>query len=368
MRAILFEDIGKLRVGDYPEPTLLEPGDAVMKVTTAAICGSDLHLLHGRVPGLRADSPIGHEFVGTVTEVGSGVTRFEPGARVVGSFLIACGECRACAKRRFNFCLERRALGLGPFNGDLEGAQADYVLVPNADINLHVLSGPHEALTNEQALFAGDILTTGAYAARVADVAPGDVVAVIGAGPVGLFCALASKAAGADRVLILDVESDRIAFARDVMGLEALDVSEMDPQAAVNGATEGALADVAMDAVGALPAFKSTVKVVRDGGRVVVVGVYASERYELSMGMAWLRGLDIRFTGMANVQGHWDEVLNSVADGRIDPTPAITHRLSLDEAEEGYELFRTKEATKVVLTPGGVQGIVRPPYRVGFDS
>ena len=367
MRAVVFAGAGKVRVEDKAAPKLQGPRDAIIRVRATSICGSDIHAIDGKVPDVRVGSTIGHEFVGEVADVGDEVEGYGE-QRVVGSFLIACGECRACAKRRFNFCLERRALGLGPFNGDLEGAQADYVLVPNADINLHVLSGPHEALTNEQALFAGDILTTGAYAARVADVAPGDVVAVIGAGPVGLFCALASKAAGADRVLILDVESDRIAFARDVMGLEALDVSEMDPQAAVNGATEGALADVAMDAVGALPAFKSTVKVVRDGGRVVVVGVYASERYELSMGMAWLRGLDIRFTGMANVQGHWDEVLNSVADGRIDPTPAITHRLSLDEAEEGYELFRTKEATKVVLTPGGVQGIVRPPYRVGFDS
>ena len=367
MRAVVFAGDGQVRVEDKPAPKIEEPRDAIVRVRAASICGSDIHAIDGKVPDVRVGSTIGHEFVGEVADTGDAVEGFGE-TRVVGSFLIACGECRACTARRFNFCSNRRALGLGPFNGDLEGSQADYVRVPNADVNLRVLAGPHEQLTNEQALFAGDILATGAYAAHIAGISNSDVVAVIGAGPVGLFCALAAQAAGAARVLVLDVESDRVAFARDVMGLEALDVSEIDPQAAVNGATEGALADIAMDAVGALPAFKSAVKVVRDGGRIVVVGVYASERYELSMGMAWLRGLDIRFAGMANVQAHWDDVLNAVAAGQIDPTPAITHHLSLDDAEQGYELFRSKQATKVVLTPGGLQGIVRPPYRTGFDN
>ena len=367
MKAVVFAGDGKVRVEEKPAPKIEDPRDAIVHVRSTSICGSDLHAIDGKVPDVRIGSTIGHEFVGEVADAGSAIGDDIVGMRVVGSFLIACGTCRHCATRRFNFCVNRRALGLGPFNGDLEGAQADYVRVPNADVNLNVLLGPREPLSHEQALFTGDILATGAHAADVGGVSQGDVVAVVGAGPVGLFCALAAQSAGAGRVLVLDVEEDRIAFARDTMGLEALDVSEIDPQAAVNGATEGALADISMDAVGALPAFKSAMKIVRDGGRVVVVGVYATERYELSMGMAWLRGLDIRFTGMANVQAHWDGLLDAIVAGRIDPTRAITHHLSLDDAEEGYELFRSKQANKVVLTPAGLQGIVRPPYRAGFD-
>jgi threonine dehydrogenase-like Zn-dependent dehydrogenase len=367
MRAVVFAGDGKVRIEDKPTPRIQAPKDAIVRVRTTAICGSDIHALDGKVPGMEQGATIGHEFVGEVADVGTDLDEALVGTRVLGSFLIACGNCGPCAAKRFNFCANRRALGLGPFNGNLDGAQADYVLVPDADVNLHILWGPHENLTNEQVLFAGDILATGFHAAAVGEVSAGEIAVVVGGGPVGLFCALAARAHGAARTLLLDVDQDRIDFARQSFGLEAINVGDIDAQAAVNGATEGALADVAFDAVGMVPAFKNAMKSVRDGGRVVVVGVYTTERYELPMGMVWARGLELRFSGMANVQAHWDRALDDIAAGKLDPTAAITHRLSLEDAEEGYELFRSRQAVKVVMEPEKMK-VDRPPYRAGFKD
>ncbi|MGH8574893.1 MAG: zinc-binding dehydrogenase [Gammaproteobacteria bacterium] len=199
-------------------------------------------------------------------------------------------------------------------------------------------------------MFAGDILATGFYAASMAEIEKGDTVVVVGAGPVGAFCAAASRRY-TDDVLVLDTDPARVAFASDVMGLNAIDVSSEDPQGAVAVATKGEMAAVSMDAVGSIPAFKTAMKCVAEGGRIAVVGVYGPERYELPMGMSWFRGLDIRFAGMANVQAHWREALESTAAGDLDPTAIITHRLPLDDAAEGYELFESRAAMKVVLTP-----------------
>jgi threonine dehydrogenase-like Zn-dependent dehydrogenase len=252
--------------------------------------------------------------------------------------------------RRFNFCLNRRALGLGTLTGDLDGAQAELVRVPNADLNLRSLSGGLSGLSDEEALFAGDVLATGFYAAALSEIKRDEVVVIIGAGPVGIFCAAASRRFNPAKVLLLDQDPARVAFAREKMGLDAVDVSTSEAQAEVAAATGGKMADVAMDAVGDVGAVKSAMKCVRDGGRVAVVGVYGTERYELPMGVAWVRGIDLRFAGMANVHAHWDDALLSVAKGELDPTRAITHRLPLDEAVEGYRLFKEREAMKVVLT------------------
>ena len=349
MRAVVYSGPGAVRVDEVPAPAILDPGDAIVAVRKTAICASDLHLLHGKTPGMREGGVIGHEFVGIITELGDGVNKHHDGTRVLGSFLIACGRCAPCLKRNFNFCKERRALGLGPMTGDLDGAQAELVRVPNADLNLRALGGGLAGLSDEDALFGGDILATGFYAASLGEIEADDTVAVVGAGPVGIFCALAAKR-GARRVLVLDTDPSRVAFAVS-QGLEALDVSSGDPMAMLNGATEGAMADVAFDAVGNVEACKTAMKCVREGGRVVVVGVYGSERMDLHMGMSWLRGLDIRFSGMANVHAHWEQALLAVAKGELDPTAIITHRLPLEEAERGYELFEAREAMKVVLTP-----------------
>ena len=340
-----------MAVDDVPAPAVDEPGDVVVEVARTAICGSDLHLLHGKTPGMAPGSVIGHEFTGRVSEAGRSVTAVREGDLVLGSFLIACGACAACKGMRFNFCERRRALGLGSLTGDLDGAQAEYVRVPLADVNLKRLPPDLDDAAQERVLFAGDILATGFYAAALAGVAPGETVAVIGAGPVGLFCALAARTAGA-RALVVDTDPGRAAFAREQYDLEAVvALPESDVSVSVAEVT-GSLADVVVEAVGAPAAFKTSLRCTRDGGRVVIVGVYGAERYDLPMGMVWVRGLQLRFAGMANVQAHWDATLDAVARGAFDPTKVITHRLSLEEAEKGYELFAAREAMKVVMTPG----------------
>jgi 2-desacetyl-2-hydroxyethyl bacteriochlorophyllide A dehydrogenase len=351
MKAVVYAGEGRVAVEDVPAPTLSDRRDAIVRVSKTAICGSDLHVLHGKTPGMEAGGIIGHEFVGVVTDAGDGLTRVTPGERVLGSFLIACGECYMCEARRFNHCRSKRALGLGPLTGDLDGAQAEFVRVPTADLNLKVLDGGLAGLGDEDALFAGDILATGFYAAHISEIPPGGTVVVIGAGPVGMFCALAARRFGAGTVLVLDMDSERARFARENLGLEVIDTSAQEPFGAIAARTNGRMADVAIEAVGSVQAVKVALRCVADGGRVTVVGVYGSERYELPMGVAWARGLDLRFASMANVHAHWDDTLAAVAHGELDPTTIITHRLPLDEAVEGYRAFSEREAMKVVLTP-----------------
>jgi threonine dehydrogenase-like Zn-dependent dehydrogenase len=348
VRAVVFAGSGRVALDDIPAPVVLDPSDAVVRVSLSAICGSDLHLLDGKTPGMREGGVIGHEFVGEVVEAGEGVTGQPIGTRVLGSFLIACGKCRACLGGRYNHCSERRALGLGALTGDLDGAQAEFVRVPNADLNLHQLTGPLDSLSDEAALFCGDVFATGMYAAHLADVAEGATVAVIGGGPIGLLTALALRGRGA-RALVLDTDESRVAFGQKI-GVESFLVGD-DAAAIVREVNGGSAADVAVDAVGAVPVFKTAMRCVREGGRVVVIGVYGAERAELSMGRAWISGIDIRFSGMANVQAHWNEALGLVAAGTVDPTTIITDRLPLSDAVHGYDMFAAREAMKVVLDP-----------------
>jgi threonine dehydrogenase-like Zn-dependent dehydrogenase len=347
VRAVVYAGPGRVSVADVARPVLGAPDDAIVEVSLTSICGSDLHVLDGKTPGMRPGSVIGHEFTGRIVEVGDAVSALEPGTRVLGSFLIACGRCRACSARRYNLCSNRRALGLGPLTGDLDGAQAEFVRVPDASANLRPL-GPTDP-PDERALFCGDILATGFYACSVGAVQPGEVVAVIGAGPVGLCCALAALLRSPQRVVVLDADEQRVSFARDRLHLDAVVVTSDDAQVRLREAA-GDSADVVFEAVGAVPAFKSALRCARDGGRVVVVGVYGAERYEFPMGRVWIRALNVRFAGMANVQAHWDEAM-AAAGGDIDPTRLITHKLSLEQAEEGYDLFRSRRAMKVLLTP-----------------
>jgi alcohol dehydrogenase len=347
MRAVIYAGEGRVHVDDVPRPAVEDPRDAIVEISLSAICGSDLHLLDGKTPGARRGAIIGHEYVGRVVDVGE-TAGVREGDRVVGSFLIACGSCRECDAGRFNFCLNRRALGLGTLTGDLDGAQAEYVRVPNARVNARALP---DDLDDEHALFAGDILATGFYAAALGEISSEDAVVVIGAGPVGLCCALAARHRAPRRLLVLDSDPNRVAFAGERVGLEAIDVAETAAEAAVAAVNEGAGADVVIEAVGAIPAFKSALRCARDGGRIVVVGVYGAERYELALGMSWVRGLDIRFAGMANVQAHWGHAVAALVAEELDPTRIVTHRLPLEEAEAGYAMFRARDAMKVLLVP-----------------
>lgn len=350
MKAVVFT--GKdVKVDEVADPTIQETKDALVAVKKTSICASDLHLLNGKTPGMREGGVIGHEFVGQIMELGKDVARHHEDTRVLGSFLIACGECLACHARRFHHCANRRALGLGQLTGDLDGAQAELVRIPNADVNLRTLSGGLSGLSDEEALFGGDVLATGFYAAALAGIERDETVVVIGAGPVGMFCAAAALRLNPARVMVLDMDPARVKFATETMGLDAFDVSKKEAENVVAKETDGRMGDVAIEAVGSIDAFKSSMRCVRDGGRIIVVGVYGVERYDLPMGKVWIRGLDLRFAGMANVQGHWEDALLAVAKGDLDPTKVITHRLPLDDAEKGYELFSSRKATKVVLTP-----------------
>ncbi len=349
MKAVVYAGPDEVRVDDVPTPKVLEPTDVVVEVEATAICGSDLHAIAGKTPGMRVGGVLGHEFVGRVRDTGQRVAHTRPGDRVLGSFLIACGRCRNCREDRFNFCLHRRALGLGSLTGDLDGAQAELVRVPDADVNLLALGDTGVAA--DAAVFCGDILATGFYAAALARIEKHQTAVVVGAGPVGLCCALAIRTRRPKRLLVCDADPQRVGFATSRLGLDALDVSTLDASEAVADRTGGEMADVAVEAVGAVPALKTSLRLVRDGGRVVVVGVYGKERYDLPMGVAWVRGLDLVFSGMANVHAHWRAAVDAVARHELDPAAMITHRLRLDDAPEGYELFRSRRAVKVLMTP-----------------
>jgi threonine dehydrogenase-like Zn-dependent dehydrogenase len=290
---------------------------------------------------------LGHEAVGIVEDVGPGVTAFRPGDRVVVAFDIACGDCWFCRKGQTSLCEEFRNLGAGPFGGDLGGAQAERVRVPYADTNL--LAVP-EGMEDERALFVGDILTTGYYGSAIAGIEPGDTVAVIGAGPVGFFCVQAARLHGAQQILALDMEPDRLVLA-EKMGAIPLNVREQNPQMAVSRLTEGRGADIVIEAVGSEPAYDTAIEVVRSGGTICVVGMFVSEVVPVPLGFYWARAIRLQFAGICPIHAWWGQAMEAVRTGTIDPLPIISHVLPLSEAAHGYELFESHQATKVVLKP-----------------
>jgi threonine dehydrogenase-like Zn-dependent dehydrogenase len=346
MRAVVYQDVHRVDVTDVPDPEISDPHDAVVRVTAAAICGSDLHFYNGKAPLVAGDG-IGHEGVGVVEQVGPDVERFRPGDRVVMSFDIVCGHCWFCQHGQTSLCEDFRNLGAGLFGGGLGGTQAERVRVPYADTNL--LRIP-DGMDDEHALFVGDILTTGYYGTAIAGIRPLDTVAVVGAGPVGFFCVQAAQLHGAKEVLALDMEPDRLALAERV-GATPINVRERNAQMAVCDMTGGRGADVVIEAVGHPRAYESAVEIVRRGGTISVVGMYVSEQVNIPLGVYWTRMLDIRFAGLCPVHTWWDDAMAAVVAGKIDPIPIISHRLPLEETPKGYELFERREATKVVILP-----------------
>jgi threonine dehydrogenase-like Zn-dependent dehydrogenase len=346
VRAVVFAEAGLVRLDEVPEPELLEPTDAIVRVTRAAICGSDLHFFHLKAPVAPGDV-MGHEAVGVVDAVGDGVDGFAPGDRVVVAFDIACGTCWFCRRGQSQLCEDSAILGGGTFGGDLPGAQAERVRVPWADTNLQSVPGE---VPDDAAVFVGDVLTTGFYAASIAEPRPDDVVAVLGMGPVGLLTVQALRALGVRTVLALDREPHRLALA-EAFGATPVNIAERNAQTAVEGFTEGRGADVVLDAVGHPAAFESAIDVVRRGGRVVVVGMYAGETVELQLGVYWARALEVRFAGLCPIHAWWERAMAQVQAGAMDPLPLISHRLPLEDAPRGYDLFDRREATKVLLAP-----------------
>jgi alcohol dehydrogenase len=342
MHAVTFQQPGEVRVEERPDPQVQAPGDAVVRVEATGVCGSDLHIFHGRV-AIESGFVIGHEYVGTVVDAGDAVDAVAVGDRVLGCFQVACGACRLCRAGNFHRCERSRTFGHGAALGSLPGTQAELALVPHANLTLRRVP---DGMSSDVALFAGDVMGTGFHAA--APVRPGDAVAVLGLGPVGLCAVQAARAAGAALVLAVDSVPARIEVAR-AFGAQPVHLTDDDPRAAVKAATAGRGVDVAIEAVGDARALDLAIRLAANCGTVSVVGVHA-ERAEVHMGLAWIKALTIR-TGQANVIGHLDRVLALMAAGVLDPSALVTHHMPLADAPAAYELFDRREALKIVLAP-----------------
>lgn len=344
MKAVTFQAPGEVRVEERPEPELMAADDAIVRVEATGVCGSDLHIYHGRVP-VEPGFTIGHEFVGTLVAAGDAVSLVAEGERVLGCFCTACGDCFFCTRGDFHKCDRARVFGHGKTLGSLQGAQADRVLVPNANLTLRRVP---EGMSSDAALFAGDVMGTGYHAVRKAGLEQGATAAVLGLGPVGLCAVQAARALGAGRVIAIDSVEDRLEMAAS-FGATPVHLTEDDVRASVKEATEGRGADVTVDAVGHPEAFDLACRLTRRAGTVSVVGVYA-ERMEVHMAMVWLKSLTIH-TGHANVIAHVDTVLDLMKEGKLDPLPLVTHHMKLEEAPEAYALYDRREALKIVMAP-----------------
>lgn len=346
MRAVVFDGIGAVKVAELPDPKIESPDEAVVRITRAGICGSDLHLLRGKAP-MEPGEQLGHEACGVVEAVGEGVTGVSPGDRVAIAFNVACGRCWFCRNGQTALCEDGSIFGYGIFGGGLPGSQAESLLVPESDRNL--LRIP-DAVDDDAAVFVGDALVTGFYGASLADPAPDRVVGVLGCGPVGLCTIMGLRALGAGTVFAFDRDPSRLALAEGA-GATPVHIDERNPVTVLAEATDKRGADAVIDAVGHVDAFHGAVDAVRRGGIVVVIGVYSSEVTDLQLGTSWARGLTIRFAGLTPVLPWWEQALAALERGEVDPRPLISHRLPLDEAPEGYRIFDRREATKVLLLP-----------------
>ena len=344
MRAVTFQAPGVVAVEERPEPELLDPEDAIVRIEATGVCGSDLHIYHGRVQ-IEPGFTIGHEYVGTVLAAGDRVTRVAPGDRVLGCFQTACGGCWFCRRGLYHRCEQSRTFGHGATLGSLQGTQADMALVPHADL---VLRKVPEGMSDDVALFAGDVMGTGFHAVVASGMRPGDAVAVLGLGPVGLCAVQVARACGAARVIAVDSVPERLQVARG-FGAEAVHLTDEDVRAAVKGATDGRGVDVCIDAVGDPRALDMALRLTRACGSVQCIGVYA-ERAEVHMGLLWLKAINLR-GGHANVLAHVDPVLEMMAAGVLDPSPLVTHHMKLEEAPEAYAVYDRREALKIILTP-----------------
>jgi threonine dehydrogenase-like Zn-dependent dehydrogenase len=389
MRANCWYGKRDLRVEDVPDPTILTPRDAIVRVTTAAICGSDLHLYNGFVPSMVKGDILGHEFMGEVVDVGPGVSNLRAGDRVVVPFPISCGACFFCRQGLSSGCensnpnawMAEKMWGHSPcgiygyshLTGGYAGGQAQYVRVPYADVN-HIKI--ENGLTDEQVLFLGDIFPTGYFAAENCNIQPGDTVAVWGCGPVGQFAVASARLLGAERVIAIDRFEERLAMAREASGAETVNYEAVDLSEYLKELTGGRGPDACIDAVGMEghlpgvaglydrvkqatmmqsdrpPALRQAIMACRNGGTVSVVGVYGGLLSKVPFGAVVNRGLTIK-AGQTPVHRYLRPLLDRIGRGEIDPSFVITHRVSLDEVPGAFKAFTEKEddAVKIVVKP-----------------
>ena len=389
MKATCWYGTNDVRVEEVPDPEILNPRDAIIKITLTAICGSDLHLYNGYNPAMEKGDILGHEFMGEIVELGSAVKNLQVGDRVVVPFPISCGNCFFCQKQLFSLCensnpnawMAEKLWGHSPAGvfgyshllGGYAGGQAAYVRVPFADV------GPikiPEGLSDEQVLFLSDILPTGYMAAENCNIQPDDIIAVWGCGPVGQFAIKCAYLLGAQRVIGIDRLPERLAMAREGAGAETINYDEVDVHDALMEMTGGRGPDACIDAVGLEAhahgvvgiydrvkqammletdrphAFRQAVMACRNGGTVSVPGVYAGFVDKVPLGSIMNRSLTIK-TGQTHVQRYMRPLLERIQKKEIDPSFVITHRLRLEDAPEGYEIFTNKEnrCIKIVMMP-----------------
>jgi threonine dehydrogenase-like Zn-dependent dehydrogenase len=378
-----------VRVETVPDPEILDRQDAIIRVTSTAICGSDLHLYNGLIPTMEKGDILGHEFMGEVVEVGPMVTRLAVGDRVVVPFPISCGACDMCRRQLFSLCentnpnawMAEKLWGHSPAGlfgyshmlGGYSGGQAEYVRVPFADVGpIKVPAG----LTDEQVLFLSDIFPTGYMGAEMCNITPGDVVAVWGAGPVGQFAIASARLLGAERVIAIDRFPYRLDLAaRRAGATDTINYELADVQDTLKELTGGRGPDACIDAVGTEAhgpsaiyaydrakqalmlesdrpiALRQAIRACRNGGTVSVIGVYGGFIDKFPMGAVMNRGLTIR-AGQCHVQRYLSRLLEHIERGEIDPSFVITHRFPLAEAPRGFSMFLNKEdnCEKVVLS------------------
>jgi alcohol dehydrogenase len=351
MRAVVYRGPGEIRLEEVAEPVIQSSEDAIVRVTTASICGSDLHVLHGLMPKMEPGSVIGHEFVGVVESVGAAVEAVAPGDRVIGPAAVWCGRCRACRSGLVSACENGAIFGNGPLFGDLAGAQADYVRVPFAGVTLQPIPA---GLSDESVIFAGDILPT-AYSAVVGlspcarGLRSGDTVVIFGAGPVGLCAVASARLFDPARVIVVDVEAYRLAMARRLGADVVIDPSSEDVRVRIRELTEGWGADYVIEAVGKQETLNNAVAVAAPGAAVSVVGVF---QQPVSVNAPRMFAKNASLTlGMGDLQ-RIRELSGLIEAGSLDLTPLITHHLPFDEVLRAYQIFekRADGVIKVLLT------------------
>ena len=349
MRAIVYHGPGQKSWEEVPDPEIIGDGDAIVRVDAATICGTDLHILKGDVPAVRKGRILGHEAVGTVWDVGEGVQTVAPGDRVLVSCISACGTCRFCREGRYGQCLGTGGWILGH---KIDGTQAEYVRVPFADTSTYPVP---DALSDEETLMLADILPTG-YEVGVlnGNVRPGDLVAVVGAGPVGLAAITGAQLFSPSHIVAIDVSDARLEAAKHFGADVTINNSRQDPLRVIRDLT-GDLAgrlgvDVSIEAVGVPATFELAVKLIRPGGRIANVGVHGAP-VTLDLEEQWIRDITIT-TGLVDTYST-PTLLKLVASGQINVKPFITHHFGLDEFDEAYDVFGRATDTgalKVVLT------------------
>jgi len=388
MRAACWYGNRDIRVETVPDPEILNPHDVIVRITLTAICGSDLHIYNGFIPGMQRGDIIGHEFMGEVVEAGSAVRRLKKGDRIVVPFTICCGECYFCQTKQWSLCDNTNpnaplltklygASGAGLFGyshlyGGYAGGQAEYARVPFGDVGPIVIEN---GLSDEQVLFLSDIFPTGYMAAQNCNIQPGDVVAVWGCGPVGQFAIRSAYMLGADRVIAIDNIPERLELAKQA-NAETLDYKSKDILVELNHLTGGRGPDSCIDAVGmeahgnglehaydrtkqALMletdrpgVLRKAIKACRKGGTVSIPGVYGGFIDKVPIGAAFAKGLTLKM-GQTHAPRYLRPLLELIDRGEIDPSFVISHRMTLEEAPAAYEMFnrRSDGCTKVVMRP-----------------